>query len=74
MKSLKNTKETDFIYTISVQPHGKYLSDLSELENIYVQVESANIEMTEEECVRRQAKETDYMMELLLKNFMVFLL
>ena len=49
MKSLKNTKETDFIYTISVQPHGKYLSDLSELENIYVQVESANIEMTEEE-------------------------
>jgi len=25
-------------------------------------------EMTEEECVRRQAKETDYMMELLLQN------
>ncbi|MBQ2873644.1 MAG: LTA synthase family protein [Bacilli bacterium] len=25
-------------------------------------------EMTEEECVRRQAKETDYMMELLLEN------
>lgn len=49
MKALKNTSETDFIYTISVQPHGKYLSDLSELENIYVQVESANIEMTEEE-------------------------
>ena len=24
--------------------------------------------MTEEECIRRQAKETDYMMELLLKN------
>ena len=26
------------------------------------------IQMTEEECVRRQAKETDYMMELLLQN------
>ena len=26
------------------------------------------VEMTEEECVRRQAKETDYMMELLLQN------
>ena len=25
-------------------------------------------EMTEEECVRRQAKETDYMMELLLQK------
>ena len=25
-------------------------------------------EMTEEECVRRQARETDYMVELLLKN------
>ena len=33
--------------------------------------ESITIErtpMTEEECIRRQAKETDYMMELLLKN------
>lgn len=30
--------------------------------------ETAFIEMTEEECVRRQAKETDYMMELLLQN------
>ena len=26
------------------------------------------IPMTEEECIRRQAKETDYMMELILKN------
>ena len=26
------------------------------------------VEMTEEECVRKQAKETDYMMELLLQN------
>ncbi len=26
------------------------------------------VEMSEEECVRRQAKETDYMMELLLQN------
>ena len=26
------------------------------------------IEMTEEDCARRQAKETDYMMELILKN------
>ena len=26
------------------------------------------VEMTEEECTKRQAKETDYMFELLLKN------
>ena len=30
--------------------------------------ETLFIQMTEEECVRRQAKETDYMMELLLQN------
>ena len=32
------------------------------------QIEIPFVEMTEEECVRRQAKETDYMMELLLQN------
>ena len=30
--------------------------------------ETIFVQMTEEECVRRQAKETDYMMELLLRN------
>lgn len=34
-----------------------------------IEVETPEFEeMTEEECVRRQAKETDYMMELLLQN------
>ena len=36
-------------------------SDTDKLNNTFT-------EMTEEECVRRQAKETDYMMELLLQN------
>ena len=31
-------------------------------------VEPEFVEMSEEECVRRQAKETDYMMELLIQN------
>lgn len=30
-KALENTKETDFIYTIGVQPHGKYLENLQGL-------------------------------------------
>ena len=37
-------------------------------ENNETTEETIFIEMTEEECVRRQAKETDYMMELLLQN------
>jgi phosphoglycerol transferase MdoB-like AlkP superfamily enzyme len=36
------------------------------LENPEVQIEE--VEMTEEECVRRQAQETDYMMQLLLEQ------
>lgn len=46
MKALSSTEETDFIYTISVQPHGKYLTDLSDL-NIYSTITSTNIEMSE---------------------------
>lgn len=36
------------------------------LDNPEAQIEE--VEMTEEECVRRQAQETDYMMQLLLEN------
>ena len=36
MKALKNTEESDFIYTISVQPHGKYLENMEEIENILI--------------------------------------
>ena len=43
-----------------------YEEDISKTKKENEEVEF--IEMSEEECVRRQAKETDYMMELLLKN------
>lgn len=33
MKALTSSKESDFIYTISVQTHGAYLDDLEEIEN-----------------------------------------
>ena len=39
-----------------------------DMKNIYGDEEYEFTQMSEEECVRRQAKETDYMMELLLKN------
>ena len=52
-----------------------YDLDKQEIENNEINNEESNeiketafIQMTEEECVRRQAKETDYMMELLLQN------
>lgn len=47
IKALKATEETDFIYTISVQPHGKYLTDLTDL-NIYTEVASTNKDMSED--------------------------
>lgn len=47
MKALNSTEEADFIYTISVQPHGKYLTDLTGL-NIYAEVASTNKDMTED--------------------------
>lgn len=31
LKAMQNTEESDFIYTIGVQPHGKYLEDLQGL-------------------------------------------
>lgn len=50
----------------------KLLSELdnqpTESDNQETTEETILIEMSEEECVRRQAKETDYMMELLLQN------
>lgn len=48
MKALKSTEQTDFIYTITVQPHGKYLTDLSKLDQLYVEIESSNKEMNKE--------------------------
>lgn len=47
MKALTSTEETDFIYTISVQPHGKYLTDLKDVE-LHTKVESTNKEMSED--------------------------
>lgn len=47
MKALNSTEEADFIYTISVQPHGKYLTDLTDV-NIYSEVASTNTEMSED--------------------------
>ena len=41
----------------------KMLLDLDKKEN-----ENVSYDLTEEDCVRRQAKETDYMMELLVKE------
>lgn len=38
MKALKATEQTDFIYTISVQPHGKYLEDLTGINDMVVDV------------------------------------
>lgn len=46
--------------------HAEDDTDTEETEENNEPVE--RIEMSEEECIRRQAKETDYMMELLLQN------
>lgn len=47
MKALTSTEGTDFIYTISVQPHGKYLTDLKDVD-LHTKVESTNKEMSED--------------------------
>jgi len=53
-----NTKGVcKLLYDLDNQPQDNELDNQKEF-----------IQMTEEECIRRQAKETDYMMELLLKN------
>lgn len=36
LKALKNSEEPDFIYSISVQPHGKYPESLEEIEKYYM--------------------------------------
>ena len=38
MKALNATEQSDFIYTISVQPHGKYLEDLTGINDMVVDV------------------------------------
>ena len=46
----------------------KYQEDLSKLEEGQTLEKPEFVQMTEEECARRQAKETDYMVSLLLQN------
>lgn len=45
-----------------------YNMDIDEIKIENPNLEIEFVEMTEEECVRRQAQETDYMVELLIKN------
>lgn len=45
-----------------------YKEDVDKYKEEYPDEEVPFSEMTEEECIRRQARETDYMMELLLQN------
>jgi len=49
-------------------PNNEETNITTNAEETAITEETIFIEMTEEECVRRQAKETDYMMELLLQN------
>lgn len=44
------------------------LDNKQEEDNNNQNIENEKISLTEEECIKRQAKETDYMMELLLQN------
>lgn len=70
--------ETNFVnYIITYSGHMpfslnkgvcKLLYDLDNKENETTENSNETIIITEEECVRRQAKETDYMIELLLQN------
>ncbi len=46
----------------------KYQEDLLKLEEGQILLKPEFVQMTEEECARRQSKETDYMVELLLQN------
>lgn len=39
MKALKSSKESDYIYTISVQPHGQYIDSFEEIEKTYMTVQ-----------------------------------
>jgi len=36
MKALKTSEESDFIYTISVQPHGQYIDSFDKIKDIYM--------------------------------------
>lgn len=60
LKALNNTKGTDFIYTISVQPHGNYLDDFDEIENDTISC-SFNDETIDDELL---AKYTYYINQL----------
>lgn len=72
-KALENSKESDFIYTISVQPHGKYLTDLEGLDNISIYANSDNEEIDQETLNQftyyvNQVKEVDiFLSELITK-------
>ena len=54
MKALKATEQTDFIYTISVQPHGKYLEDLTGINDMVVDV------TTEEDLTNERINQFKY--------------
>ena len=60
----KETKEDNPLETRQIL----ILTESFEEDNKEIKHEIVIPDMTEEECVRRQAKETDYMMELLLQN------
>ena len=61
---LDHTPVTTDNDTEIVESDSKETKDANSKETVVIEREP----MTEEECIRRQAKETDYMMELLLQN------
>lgn len=49
MKALNSSEEQDFIYTIAVQSHGKYLDELDSLEEIHLEASCINDELDQGE-------------------------
>lgn len=71
-KAMEYTKETDFIYTIGVQPHGKYLEDLQGLD-LEIDVMTDDEEYTSERINQfkyyvNQLYEVDLLLEALVNK------
>ncbi len=73
LKALNSTEETDFIYTISVQPHGNYLDSFEAIENTNISC-SFNDGTVNDELLAKytyyinQLKEVDEFLENLIER------
>lgn len=70
-KALKSSEGSDFIYSISVQPHGKYLTELEGLDNINIYANSDNEDIDQDTLNQftyyiNQIKEVDMFLEQLI--------